>query len=180
MAAISQARRYAQAALELGLERNELDLWRRDLGTLAGLWADPELRAYLEDVKLSKDARMARAREKLATHLSPLALNMTLVLLSRGRSSLIPYIARAFSELERQRERSVVAQVTAAREISEEQKAALSEQLSRQTAKEVTLEVRVDPTILGGLVIKIGDQLLDLSVTARLNRLREQVLGHRA
>ncbi|HXT37311.1 MAG TPA: ATP synthase F1 subunit delta [Chloroflexota bacterium] len=180
MAAISQARRYAQAALELGLERNELELWRRDLDTLATLWADSDLRPYLEDVRLSKEARLARCREKLAGHLSPLALNLILVLLSRGRSSLIPYIARAFQELERQREHTVVAHVTSASAMSEDQMTALREQLARQTAKDVVLDTHVDPSILGGLVVKIGDQLLDLSLTARLERLRGQVVGRQA
>lgn len=177
MAAISQARRYAQAALELGLEQNQLEAWRRDLGTLAALWADADLRAYLEDVKLSKEARLARAREKLGPHLGPSALNMALVLLSRGRSSLIPYIARAFGELEQRREHSITASVTSTVELTADQQAALRDQLSRQTGKDVVVETHVDPAILGGLVIKIGDQLLDLSVTARLGRLREQVVG---
>ena len=180
MAAISQARRYAQAALELGLERNDLEVWRRDLGTLAGLWADLDLRAYLEDVKIGKEARLARTRERLGPHLGPGALNMALVLLSRGRSSLIPYIARAFADLEQRREHSVTATVTSIVELSEDQGTALRDQLSRQTGKEVVLESNVDPAILGGLVIKIGDQLLDLSVTARLGRLREQVVGRGA
>ncbi len=180
MAAISQARRYAQAALELGLERNDLDAWRRDLGALADFWADAGQRAYLEDVKLGKEARLARARETLGPFIGPGALNMALVLLSRGRSSLIPYIARAFADLEQRREHSVTASVTSTVELSEDQRTALRAQLSAQTGKEVMLETHVDPAILGGLVIKIGDQLLDLSVTARLGRLREQVVGRGA
>ncbi len=180
MAAISQARRYAQAAMELALEHDELDLWRRDLAQLASLWADEELRAYLEDVRLSKEARLERTRARLGPYLSPRALNLVLLLLTRGRSSLIPYIARAFEDLERQREQTVEALVTAAAELTEQQKSALREQLVQQTGKDVQLQTQVEPAILGGLIVKIGDQLLDLSVLGRLNRMREVVVGRRA
>src|SRR5690348_16888835 len=99
MANIVYARRYAQAAIELGIEHNDLETWRRDLAVLADLWADTGLRAYLEDVRISKQARLDRAREKLAPHLSPRTLNMVLLLLTRGRTSLVPYIARHFADL---------------------------------------------------------------------------------
>jgi F-type H+-transporting ATPase subunit delta len=177
MAGVTYARRYAQAALELALEHDELEVWRRDLGLLAQLWADTDLRAYLEDVRISKQARLDRARARLGSYLGPRALNMVLLLIARGRTSLIPYIARHFEDLERQREQTIVAQVTSAVPLSPQQEQSLVAQLAQQTGKEVQLQTTQDPTLLGGLVIRVGDQLLDLSVAGRLRRMREQVVG---
>src|SRR5437016_666034 len=112
MASVTYARRYAQAALELALEHNDLDTWRQDLGLLTRLWTEADLRAYLEDVRISKQARLDRAKARLGSYLSERALNMVLLLIARGRTSLIPYIARHFEDLERQREQTIVAQVT--------------------------------------------------------------------
>jgi len=177
MAGVASARRYAQAVLQLALEQNSLDAWREDLDVLNTIWADSALRGYLEDVRLSKQKRLDRARETLGTRIRPLALNMVLLLLSRGRSHLIPYIARQFEELERQRKQTVVAHVTSAIALSEAQQADLKARLTRQTGKGVLIETAVKPDILGGLIIKVGDQLLDLSVAGKLRRMREQVVG---
>ncbi len=180
MAKITYARRYAQAAMELANEHNDLETWRKDLALLADLWADTGLRAYLEDVRIGKQARIDRARANLAEHISPRALNMVLLLLTRGRTSLIPYIARHFEELERQRERKVVALVTSADPLTPDERDSLARRLAEYTGMDVQLETEVRPEILGGLVIKLGDQLLDLSVLGKLNRLREHVVGRSA
>ncbi|MDB5076564.1 MAG: synthase delta subunit [Chloroflexi bacterium] len=179
MANLSSARRYAQAIMELGLEHNDLDTWRADLQLLAELWADTGLRAYFEDVRISKAARLQRCREILESRISRRALNMVMMLISRGHTSLIPYIARRFEELERERDQTVVAQVTSAYALTAEERQALTEQLAQSTGKDIQLETRISPAILGGLVIKVGDQLLDLSVVGKLNRMREQVVGRR-
>jgi F-type H+-transporting ATPase subunit delta len=165
--------------MDLALEHNDLDTWKADLSLLAELWADTGLRAYLEDVRISKAARLTRTRETLEGRVSRRALNLVLMLVSRGRTSLIPYIARRFEELERERERTVVAHVTAAAALTAEEQQALIERLAGYTGKEVQLEIDITPAILGGLVIKVGDQLLDLSVVGKLNRMREQVVGRR-
>jgi F-type H+-transporting ATPase subunit delta len=180
MASIVYARRYAQAAIDLGIEHHDLDAWRADLALLAELWSDTGLRAYLEDVRISKQARLDRARERLANHISPRAMNMVLLLITRGRTSLVPYIARHFTEIERQRDKKVVATVTSATELSPAERDTISRRLSEYTGLQVELETAIQPEILGGLVIKVGDQLLDLSVLGKLKRLREQVVGRSA
>ena len=180
MASITYARRYAQAALELGLQYGDLEIWEHDLALLAELWQDADRRAYLDDVRISKQGRLDRCREHLGEHLSPRALNMVLLLVTRGRTSLIPYIARHFVDLERQRDQAVVAHVTSTCELTEDERSELQTLLAAQTGKNIQLETEVKPEILGGLVIKVEDQLLDLSVVGKLNRMRNQVMGRRA
>jgi F-type H+-transporting ATPase subunit delta len=105
---------------------------------------------------------------------------MVLLLISRGRSALVPYIARRFEELERERDQTVVAHVTSAAELTPDERSALTERIAQVTGKVVQLETEVKPSILGGLVIRVGDQLLDLSILGKLTRMRDQVVGRRA
>ena len=177
MASIASARRYAQAIMELAQESDNVDVWQGDLALLRDIWADPVIRGYLEDVRISKQARLERARQTLGSRVGPLALNLVLLLLSRGRSNLLPYIVRQFEDLQRARTQEVLVRVTAAQPLTDAQRRELVAQLAQQTGKDVTLEEAVDPAIIGGLVIKIGDQLLDVSVAGTLRRLREQVVG---
>ncbi len=180
MASITSARRYAQAALELGLQYGDLGIWEHDLALLAELWKDADRRAYFEDARVSKHERLNRCRQHLGEHLSPRPLNMLLLLVTRGRTSLIPYIARHFVDLERQRDDQVVAHVTSTCELTAEETNELRALLAGQTGKDVQLEIQINPDILGGLVIKVEDQLLDLSIVGKLNRMRSQVIGRRA
>ena len=180
MANVTFARRYAQAALELGLQHDDLPAWRNDLAILAQVWSQPAERAYMEDVRVSKQARQERCRAILGPHIAPRTLNMVLLLISRGRTVLIPFIAQHFTDLERQRDETVIAHVTAAQPLTDDQHKALVRQLARKTGKDVQLDVSIEPSILGGLVIKVEDQLLDLSLIGKLNRMRDQVVGRRA
>jgi F-type H+-transporting ATPase subunit delta len=90
---------------------------------------------------------------------------------------LIPQIAAAFDRLERERERRVTAHVISAIPLTEQQEQRLKEQLSRRTDRTVDLETRVDPSIIGGLIVRVGDELIDASVAGRLRRIEAQLSG---
>lgn len=169
------ARRYAQAILELALEHNNLDEWRGDLTTLAQVWSDTRITARLDDPKLGRTRRMEEARAALQGRINPLALNMVLLLVGRGRAGLVPLIAAAFDRLERERERRVTASVISAIPLTDEQQTRLKEQLSRRTDRTVDLETRVEPSIIGGLIVRVGDELIDASVAGRLRRIEAQL-----
>lgn len=180
MTDISSSRRYAQAIVDIAANEEELAGWQSDLSVLGQLWDDPRSRAYFEDVHISRLKRIERARDVLGPRVSPLALNLVMLLISRGRTALIPYIVRQFEDLLRAREQVIVAQVTSAQPLTAEQRADLVQRLEAQSGKSVTLEEVVNPEIIGGLVLRVGDQLLDLSIEGKLRRLREQVVGHSA
>jgi F-type H+-transporting ATPase subunit delta len=169
------ARRYAQAALELALAHNNLEQWQADLAALAQVWEQTRIAARLDDPKLGRTRRLEEARTALQGHINPLALNLVLVLVERGRASLLPQIAAAFERLERERERRVTAYVTSALPLTDAQRARLREQLERRTGQTVELEENVDPTIIGGLIVRVGDELIDASVAGRLHRIEAQL-----
>ncbi len=171
------ARRYAQAAIELAVEHNNMAEWRADMATLAATWAQTRIALLLDDPKLGRTRRMDEARKLLQGHVNPLALNMVLLLVERGRANLVPLIAAAFERIEDERERRVTAHVTAAMALTEAQRADLSAALGRRTGREVELDVTVDPSIIGGFIVRVGDELIDASVAARLRRIEAVVSG---
>lgn len=165
------ARRYAQAALELADERDARDRWRADLAALAQIWSATPIALRLDDPKLGRTRRMNEARTLLQGKVDPLVLNLVLLLVERGRASLIPRIAAAFERLEDERSGRAIAQVTSAIPLTDTQRENLRTQLSQRTGKTVEITEQVDPAILGGLIVRIGDELIDASVAARLRRL---------
>jgi F-type H+-transporting ATPase subunit delta len=174
---LSSARRYAQAALELALAEGEdgLDRWQADLEVLGRVWADARQRRYLDDQRMSHAVLIARARQVLASHIGPLALNLVLVLISRGRAHLIPLVVQQFGVLRDQRERRAHAEVISALPLTDEQRRQIEARLSAESGQQVTVTNAVDPAILGGLVIRQGDRLIDASVATKLRRLQAQI-----
>lgn len=165
------ARRYAQAALELAITHDNLEQWRADLAMLVAVWARTRIAARLDDPRLGRSRRMQEARSLLEGHINPLALNMVLLLIERSRASLVPSIAAAFERLERERERRATAYVTSAIALTDAQRASLRRSLGQRTDRTVDLVEAVDPSIIGGLIVRIGDELIDASIAGQLRRI---------
>ncbi len=175
---LSSARRYAQAALELAVADNSLDRWERDLETVGSIWADGRQRRYLSDYRTSRTVLIERARDVLAAHVSPLALNLVLLMISRGRAGLIPLLVQQFDALRQQREGRAQAEVISAIPLTDEQRQQVEQRLSAESGQVVTVTNRVDPAILGGLIIRQGDRLVDASIATKLRRLQAQIGGN--
>ena len=171
------ARRYAQAILELAVAHNNFDQWRGDLQTLSEVWRSTPVASQLDDPKRGRSRRMEDARGLVQGRVNPLAVNLVLLLVQRGRAALVPAIARQFERIERDREGRVTARVTSAIALTDEQRTNLRDQLGRRSAKTVDLEEKVDPSIMGGLVVRIGDELIDASIAGRLRRIQAQLIG---
>ena len=171
------ARRYAQAVLELAMKDDNLAQWRADLNALAEVWSQTRMGAILDDPQLGRTRRILEARTALQGKVNPLALNMVLVLTERGRAALVPDIAIAFERLERERERRTSAFVISAIPLTDNQRRDLRAQLSRRTGLTVDMEESVDQSIIGGLIVRVGDELIDASVAGRLRRIEAHMMG---
>lgn len=171
------ARRYAQAILELAVAHDNVDQWHDDLQTLSDVWRSTPVAVQLDDPKRGRSRRMEDARGLVQGRVNPLAVNLVLLLVQRGRAALVPVIARQFERIERDREGRVTARVTSAIALTDEQRANLRDQLGRRSGKTVDLEEKVDPSIMGGLVVRVGDELIDASIAERLRRIQAQLIG---
>ena len=170
------AGRYARAIFELASEEGGVEEWSRRLALVRQVLEDPGARAILDNPSVATDVRLAAVEELDLPGVGRPGLNLMRLLVERGRSGRIGEIAEQFEVLADQAAGRVRATVTTAVPLSDGDREGLRRDLSGQLGKDVRLEARVDPSILGGLVLQVGDRLTDGSVAARLDQLRRQVL----
>lgn len=171
------ARRYARALLELATEQNAVETVQRELSELAAMWGESsELRELFHNPKFTNASRKAVLTEILErAGASALTRNATLYLCDRQRVSALPHVARAFAELAEQAAGRVRAEVVSAARLPEGYLAQLQRALEQATGKKVSIDHKLDPAIIAGVVTRVGDQVFDGSVRTRLNEIRESL-----
>jgi F-type H+-transporting ATPase subunit delta len=168
------ARRYAEAALEIGRADGTLDAWERDLERLSAALAADELRTLAEHPAVPY-ADKERVIRRVAGDVSPEALNLVLLMIRRGRPRAIPRMVEHFASLVR-RERGVqLAEVRTALPLDDAQRDAVTRRLHELTGDEIEINEVVDEGLIGGITVRIGDRLYDASVRSRLERLRARL-----
>ena len=167
-------RRYAAAVLAIARQDGALDSWAEALEALESLTARPEFVAALQADGMTDDKFQAIVRRVLPG-VTPVQLNLFRLLRRKGRLGLGPDIASFFRELVDEERGVARALVTSAVELDDERRTALERRLAEQTGKQVTVETQVDPSILGGLIVRIGDRMVDGSTRGRLRALRSQL-----
>ena len=172
------ARRYAQAVFEIARQSNSLDKWLADLKLLNASFGAHNVVSSLEDPNLKEeDQRRVIAGTMKAGTVSELAMNLLFILVRRQRLSLLPRIVEVFQEMYNKEKGIVVADVISAVPLDAAHQKQVADQLSRVTGgKSIQLHVHEDPRILGGLIARIGDQLIDASVATRLAELSERLV----
>jgi F-type H+-transporting ATPase subunit delta len=172
------ARRYAQALLELGVVEEKLDAIVAEMATAASAWeASPDFRNAIENPLVAHEAKKAVIGE-LADRIgaSSTTRNTLLLLVDRRRMKTLPYLARTLRELADARKGALRAEVTTAAPLSEEYYAKLQGKLERMTGKRVVIDRRIDASLIGGVVARIGDRIFDGSLHTRLQSLRDVLL----
>jgi F-type H+-transporting ATPase subunit delta len=177
MANEQAAKRYAQAAMSLALEANALAQWRADLDDVATVLAESDAAAVLANGKHSLDQRLAMVERML--DVQPLAVNLAKLLVTKGRSRDARQVADAFNRLADAVEGIAHAEVTTAIALPAGQVAAIEKRLSDSLGKNVIAKATTDPSIIGGIVVQVGDHLVDGSVRTRLKQLRRELEGAR-
>ncbi len=170
------AKRYAGAAFELAVESNALDSWGNAVDQIADFMGDPDVRRVLENTRVTREAKQQLVAAALSD-LPGLPLNFARLLVRKGRTNLAPEIAAEFRTLREQRQGVARARAVTAVALSDSERNALAQNLRQQTGKQIVLETEVDPFVLGGVVVQIGDRLVDASTRARLEALRHNLVG---
>ncbi|MBI2861417.1 MAG: F0F1 ATP synthase subunit delta [Chloroflexi bacterium] len=168
------ARRYAEAAFALALDRGTTEAWERDIGQAVMLLDDPDSRALFQSRAISlQDKR--KALEAMLTGVDPLVRNLLLLLIVRGRLGLLKQIAEEYRRLLHEHLGVVEAEVTTALSLDDRSIQQLKARLAQQVGRRVEIRLFVDPVLVGGAVIRIGDRLVDGSVAQRLQALRRRL-----
>ncbi len=170
------AKRYAQAAFELARDKSELEVWERDLSALGEALMTPGAMAFLASRHVPDEGKQDFLRRVIGQP-APLVSNLLRLLSEKNRLGLLPQIIEAFQRLVDEERGIAHAQVVTAVPMSGDEQAAIARRLSELTGKQVQIEAREDPEILGGLVARIGDRLIDGSTKTKLIALRRRLAG---
>jgi F-type H+-transporting ATPase subunit delta len=173
----SAARRFAEAAFEVATRDGTVDEWREQLDLAATVVADETALDVLRNPAIPVEQRSDALNGLLGDRVSRPVRNLIQLMLRRGRIDELPRVASEFRRLDDARQGVVHATVTAAADLTQDEVRALTARLEQQTGGRVELEVEVDPSLLGGLIVRIGDRLIDASVRGRLERLRTQLIS---
>jgi F-type H+-transporting ATPase subunit delta len=173
------AERYGAALFEIAEERRMLDEVASDLSQLrAMLAASLDLMRLVRSPVLSR-LEQGRAVAALAVRadLSPLVRDFLAVVAKNRRLFAVPAMIAAYLAMLAQRRGEVTANVTAAQPLNDQQLEALSEHLRRTVGRRVSVDVQIDPRLIGGLIVKVGSRMVDSSVESKLRRLQLAMKG---
>ncbi len=168
------AKRYAQAAFEIALEHNEIDRWLADLQSLAELAAQPGVLEMLESTRVGT-AEKEQLLEAGLTEVGPLALNLARLMVAKGRFGIADQVREEFAALADDHRGVAHGTVVTAVELSSAERDQVAARLGESLGKNVLLESEVEPAILGGVVARIGDRLIDGSTRSKLLALKREL-----
>lgn len=172
------ARNYAETLLELARRQNDLAGWGQIVTEVANaMERDRQVHLFLESPRVAASSKNAILGAAFGGHLPPLFVRFLQSLVNHRRQMLLPEIAREYQDLVDEAEGRVHAAVTVAREPDAAERTAISAELSRAYGREVVSHFSVNPAIMGGVVVRVGDTLLDGSVRRRLDTLRRRMLA---
>lgn len=170
------ARNYAEALLALARKAQGLEAWDATISAVASaVQQDERLRNFLAAPQVAASDKKRVLEKAFAPVLPSAMLRFLQKLVDNRRQMLIPEIAVEFSNLVDQSAGRVHAQVTLARDPSDADRAGIARQLSERLGKTVVPHVSVNPAILGGVVVRVGDTVMDGSVRKRLSTLRSRL-----
>ncbi len=171
------ARPYAQAIFAIAQEQGALAKWSAMLGLTATVVSDPQVVPLIGNPNVTREQIVDLLFGVCGDNLNDTGKNMVRVLADNGRLNVLPEIA-ALYEVERARaEGTLEAEVISAAELSSAQQQTIAEALKKRLGREVTLEVTIDASLLGGVIIRAGDLVIDNSAKGKLAKLSHRLLG---
>lgn len=169
------ARPYARAAFETAIADGSLKAWSASLGLLGALLQDSKVASYLADPSRSTGAQGQTLLDLCGSELDAKAQNFVLVLAANKRLALLPDISVLFEELKADYEKTVDVEVISAFGMDAAAESNLVAALKKRLQRDVKLNVSVDRALIGGMIVRAGDLVIDGSVRGRLNKLAESV-----
>ncbi len=170
-------RRYAEAAFEVAIRDDSVKAWRTELDKVASIVSDERVARILANPALPLERRTEIADKIFGKVVSPPVLNLIKLMIRRGRIHGLPRLAAEFRRLDNTRQGITLATATSAAPLTRDEVQALTKRMEQFTGGRIELEVQVDPSLLGGVVVRLGDRLIDGSVRGRLERLRNQLVS---
>ena len=175
----ASARRYAQAVFQLAVEFDELEKWLDDLTILADSVTSSQFLDFMSQPRVPTAAKLEVIREPLGDSVGRLATNLISLLATRNIAHILPEIADQYQELLDSHQGIERAEVVSAVPLSDAQHRRAVDVLEGLSGREVRLSTRVDPALLGGMIMRIGDRVVDGSTRSKLKAMRRELSERR-
>ncbi|MEI4768898.1 F0F1 ATP synthase subunit delta [Psychrobacillus sp. FJAT-51614] len=172
------AKRYAIALFELAQQKNELQSVENDLRELKVVWnGNKDLKTLFTSPKLSLDKKKELIRE-IFSNANPIVINTLLVLIDKKRLGEVSNIISEFMALSNEAQGIAEAKVYTTRELTEEERASVSSVFAKNVGKQsLRIQNIVDPSIIGGIRVQIGNRIYDSTLSTKLDRLKRNLIG---
>ncbi len=171
------AEKYGMAIFELADEKNLLEAVQQELAMVSELFAEhPDLQPFVSNPRVPSVAKRDVLRQVFADKVQPFILSFLLLVADRRRETILPDIIKAYNRFLNERRGLVEVRVTTARQLADAEYEALASRLGKRLDRQVVLEKAIDPSIIGGVVVRIGDKLIDGSVVRQLKQLENALM----
>ena len=172
------ARRYAKALINMAEESNDLENIGESFSNLAKVFKDSiELREVFSDTKIPSHVKQKLLKEVLIKIHAPELINrFSRFILFKRRIIILPDIERAFNYFLQEKLGRIEAKVTTPYELPKEDVGKLEKTISKYSGKKASVSINIDPTIIGGIVTRIGSVVIDGSVNTQLNQIRKTII----
>ena len=172
---ITVARPYAEAVFALARDENALPVWGEMLKVAASVVRDPRMRDALDNPRLSVAAKESLFLSVCGDKLDANGRNFVRVLIEAGRLSLLPQIRELFDALKDEAEGVARAHISSAFAIDDAQLSRLKSALQKRFGRTIEATVSVDPQLIGGAIVVVGDTVIDASVQGELQSMKNQL-----
>jgi F-type H+-transporting ATPase subunit delta len=166
--------RYAKAVFEIAAESNEFEQWQAELTVIAAIAADADILSMFENPKIDYWEKKKVLQEHLVSS-KKLAQNLALLLVKEGRLAMVGDILSEYNRLYNSQKGVEQAIVKTAVPLTKQEKEELFTKLNKRFNKKIELEVFIDPSIISGMVVRVGGKLLDGSTRSKLKELRKEI-----
>lgn len=172
MSEFKVASRYAKSLIDLTTEQSDLDKIKGEVEQfIEVLRANTELQAVLRNPIIKQDKKLNILKGVFESKIDPLLITFFSLMVRKGRGGILPATANEFIRQYNEVKGIVHATVTSATKLSEANKAALIAQLEKEINADIVLKNTVDPSLIGGFVVNVGDRQIDTSISGKLNKL---------
>lgn len=172
----ASSKRYAQAVFQIGLEQRDLDTWQNDLEVMSRALENLEFASLLDAPQIPSAVKITVAKETLAESVAPLSLNLLSLLASRGVTHLVPKILDEYIIMLDSHKGIERAEIVAALPLNKRQETQIVKLLENNIGKKIEIRSTQQPRLIGGLIARVGDRVIDGSVVTKLKNLRRELV----
>jgi len=172
---VTLARPYAQAAFDYSRKADKMSEWTSALRTAANIAADPTFSGLIDDPRFSTEQLRQLLFDIGGDDFTPDVQNFLRTMVENGRLPLLPQVSQLYNELYNSEQNRVEVEVVSAYAVKKDQQRQIAEALEKRFGKSVELHTRIDKSLIGGAIIRVGDEVIDGSLTGGLKQLANQL-----